>query len=1411
MANTISLRAYLGELDVMLERESPTQVIGHCRYILQHFPQNVATYRLLAKALLQKAHSEGQPEQFEEAAQMFGRVLSVLPNDHIAHLGMSEINQQSDNLDAAIWHMERAYEQLPGNTVLQDALRELYVQRDGAEHVPEKIQLTRGALARQFISGQMYDQALIELRTALDRNADRIDLRVLLAETLWESQHQIEAGEVAIQILKKLPNCLSANRILARLWLDNERPTDAQSFLDKLESLDPYAAASLIAPDADSVADVVTLPRLDYASRAQAAMSSETPEWVSELGDMGSDLDFEDAFNVPSPQGPGNPAPSFDTDFFAENNRLGPPREVPATPDWSLGDMATNAEPTNVPAWFVGDEPGWDASGGSENELPFGEEIPNWQSEQASDEGVSSETSAIDAGWLFEEEDEATETFPPAGGQTPPPDWPGELGADWLASDTPSEGMDLDAEAPTLLEPPQSDRGEIPPQDAQASDFSLDDLWEEDSQQTDQPTEWTPSGFTGLLQGIAASGQSEQRPTEPDPMPPEWIGSFEDEADVDAFASAGVTGILPDRDAVPADDATELFDWDMLDASEQPMSDVNATEPLAAPSAASETDDDSMSFWEAFDEASPEDMTMAAAPDADEETGGAVDFDAFSDEPPALDSGPTAAPGTIRAPEWLPDTGPLGEMDEEPGPEADASAPPETEDWLAELGVAGSANEEHAQMTSETPEDRKPEAAPQDDDWLSSTAELGDTDLLDTLGAFDEETVTGRLDDDSSSPERDSGSARVAGGTPTDQSDRLAEDDMFAMFGSSDSEAGFSLDEWSQFEADAESRNAGVAQGPDSDWGESIADSDDDWLGSFAKPELQTAGSLEETDSTLIPDDTLLLRPDQLTEESDDEWLAQPVDQEPEPKVEVASDATRLLSDLDEAPLDEGSIESLFDDIAPEDVGQDELMAEDQVSAESDSPSWLDGIAPVETSPTGERPDVLSSLLNEPYDPFEGGSADQIPQYLSAKDTGILQPDEKPDWMAAFTGELLPDPEEALDVNLDLDVDAVTEDDFSSRDDDMSAERVQDAFGAIADDAVIADSDQPQDDTESEEFEAYAEEEAAAPEAEGPMPEWLLAIANSEADKLDDTLFDEPGQYGSAEATGVLQPDTEDDWLTQMEEEDEASSDSTSIASRPQSEGTLYEDAAVLEALEESLSEEDLTPDWLLEATQGSVLQTDVFDEPEPELETSLTEEPTDSDQDLSSMERGFSEEPRTPEFAQEEFEEADFPQDMLDTPDAARPDVQEPTAFPWDTEDEDTVPATFGDEDLFGSSGNYEIESPSQSLDDLPDELDVFDFPTDSGDADDFEFADELEIDAEDPFAQAPELAHTSATFQDEDAVDDDVELVPDDFSFGDWLPIWLREPIEDDPNGGAGMAASQDAPEPPEWLRDVFEDDES
>jgi len=78
----ISLRAYLREIENLIDQGELEQAQAHCRNILNYYPKNIETYRLLGKSYL-----EGK--KYKEAEDIFQRVLSVIPDDFTAQVGMS--------------------------------------------------------------------------------------------------------------------------------------------------------------------------------------------------------------------------------------------------------------------------------------------------------------------------------------------------------------------------------------------------------------------------------------------------------------------------------------------------------------------------------------------------------------------------------------------------------------------------------------------------------------------------------------------------------------------------------------------------------------------------------------------------------------------------------------------------------------------------------------------------------------------------------------------------------------------------------------------------------------------------------------------------------------------------------------------------------------------------------------------------------------------------------------------------------------------------------------------------------------------------------------------------------------------------------------------------------------------------
>jgi tetratricopeptide (TPR) repeat protein len=290
----INLRDYLSGIEELIDGGRTDDAIAHCRHVLTIFPKNIATYRLLGKAFLE-AH------EHDAAKDIFQRVLSSVPDDFVSHLGMSIIAEEAEDLNKSIWNMERAFEAQPSNRAVQDELRRIYGKREG--YAPPKVRLTRGALARMYAHGDLFNQAIGELRSALTEDPQRPDLQVLLAEMYFKTKQEREAAEVCTAIIQSLPYCLYANRLMVDILRKSERVIEAQPYLERIQELDPYAAHVDTRTAVDSApADLVMLEQLvigapelpidempkSWTGTLPAFEKEELPEWlaVETVGDV---------------------------------------------------------------------------------------------------------------------------------------------------------------------------------------------------------------------------------------------------------------------------------------------------------------------------------------------------------------------------------------------------------------------------------------------------------------------------------------------------------------------------------------------------------------------------------------------------------------------------------------------------------------------------------------------------------------------------------------------------------------------------------------------------------------------------------------------------------------------------------------------------------------------------------------------------------------------------------------------------------------------------------------------------------------------------------------------------------------------------------------------------------------------
>ena len=278
----ISLSAYQDEIERLLRDDRYAEAIAHARHILKFRPKDLRAYRQLGDALLASG-------RWEEAADLLRRALGAQPQDFHHHSQLARAYRELEDYERAIWHAERALDQQPSDQETVSLIRELY--RAHRQEEIDRMQLTAGALAQQQIRGNLLTAALDTLAAALERNPNRVDLQLLRARALWLDGQRMDAAETALDVLDKLPYAIDANRIMTELWLAEQRPSDAQTYLKRLEELDPYLAHQMAAGD-EAPESLLTLERLEYSGDAQREREIVNPDWLDTLG-AGRDEDGE--------------------------------------------------------------------------------------------------------------------------------------------------------------------------------------------------------------------------------------------------------------------------------------------------------------------------------------------------------------------------------------------------------------------------------------------------------------------------------------------------------------------------------------------------------------------------------------------------------------------------------------------------------------------------------------------------------------------------------------------------------------------------------------------------------------------------------------------------------------------------------------------------------------------------------------------------------------------------------------------------------------------------------------------------------------------------------------------------------------------------------------------------------------
>ena len=241
----IPLRVFYRKIEELIVNQRSDAAISRAEYLLKKFPKNIAVYKLLGKAFLEK-------QEFDFANTVFEKILHVEPDDFVSHIGISIIAESFGNLEKSLNSMRRAYELEPSNESLQTEVKRLQKTKDGV--APDQVRLTRGALIKMYSRSQLTEQAIAEARLGIQESPNRIDYRIHLASMLFTSGRKIKAVETCIDIINTLPYCKPALIILYKLIAPLDKTGDSTVYKIRLAEIDPYF--SFIKPETNSVDDI---------------------------------------------------------------------------------------------------------------------------------------------------------------------------------------------------------------------------------------------------------------------------------------------------------------------------------------------------------------------------------------------------------------------------------------------------------------------------------------------------------------------------------------------------------------------------------------------------------------------------------------------------------------------------------------------------------------------------------------------------------------------------------------------------------------------------------------------------------------------------------------------------------------------------------------------------------------------------------------------------------------------------------------------------------------------------------------------------------------------------------------------------------------------------------------------------
>lgn len=198
----LSLSEALTALEKRLSTSSAEEVervLEEARALRRMHPEAVRVLRL-------EAHASLRAQRWSEAAEVFERVVSIVPTDGAALAGLAHALHQLGRTAEAAAAARQALDYLPHAEGVRAVLGGAC--EGNAAYRAALLNLRVGRLS----------QAVRRLQSLAQANPDRLDMRLMASLALWRVGAYIVAAEQCMALLDTAPDVLAAHVVLGDVW-----------------------------------------------------------------------------------------------------------------------------------------------------------------------------------------------------------------------------------------------------------------------------------------------------------------------------------------------------------------------------------------------------------------------------------------------------------------------------------------------------------------------------------------------------------------------------------------------------------------------------------------------------------------------------------------------------------------------------------------------------------------------------------------------------------------------------------------------------------------------------------------------------------------------------------------------------------------------------------------------------------------------------------------------------------------------------------------------------------------------------------------------------------------------------------------------------------------------------------------